>query len=244
MAMFGGISFDFSSLTFHPEDMPAFSDKKEKEFIRKAKIRHKPIIYKNALDMAQAMDIREEYFCLVSGSFIYGDFIEALCDIHRLRPRRVLITTLGLNQNNVDSLVNLVDYLGAKEVGLVVSTYFYDTEKTKLLPYMMEEFAGRPMSVAVCASHTKICLIDSESAGKIVMFGSANLSSSDNLEEFALIHDGEVFAFCEQLITGVLRDFKIYDGLTRKARFEQKGNRSNKMFEKAIEYTAAGGEEQ
>lgn len=173
-----------------------------------------------------------------------GDFIEALCDIHRLRPRRVLITTLGLNQNNVDSLVNLVDYLGAKEVGLVVSTYFYGTEKTKLLPYMMEEFAGRPISVAVCASHTKICLMDSESAGKIVMFGSANLSSSDNLEEFALIHDGEVFAFCEQLITGVLRDFKIYDGLTRKARFEQKGNRSNKMFEKAIEYTAAGGEEQ
>jgi len=234
----GSPTFDFSSLTFSRPESLSFSNKKERDFIAKARIRHAPVLYKHAKELVGNIDPDQDYFFLVPGSFIYGDFLEALCDTHQIRAKRIVISTLGMNRNNVDSLVNLVRFLNVGEIGLIVSTYFYSLERWKLIPYMIQEFAGEPISVSVCASHTKMCLIEREDEKEnIVMYGSANLSSSNNLEEFALIHDAGVFQFCNRLLSGVLRDFTVYDGRTRKARFEFDGeNTGKKMTEKAEEY--------
>ena len=92
-------SFDFSSLEFD------FSGQKKQEetdevgeFLRSAKVNRVPVEYENALDMAKAVNMQDDYFCIVGGSFIYGDFIEALCDIHDLQPKRVNVTTLGMGE--------------------------------------------------------------------------------------------------------------------------------------------------
>ncbi len=233
-----GFNFDFSSLNLSNVALDAITDKKEREFVQNARIKHKPVMYRNALKAANQIDPNEDYFFLVSGSFVFGDFIEALCDVHKLKPKKILVSTLGMNQENVDSLVNLVDYLDVGEVQLIVSSYFYGVERRpgKLIGYMMHEFRGKPISVSICGSHTKLCLFEDSACGNIVMAGSANLSSSSNLEQFSFSHDNEVFKFCKKMFSGIAKDFIIFDGSTGKARFEQKGQRGHSLADKVEEY--------
>lgn len=240
-----GFKFNFSSLDFGNlfENADSGFSFGEKEFVSRAKLNHAPVIYENALAMAKELDISKDYFAIVSGKFVYGDFLEALCDVHNLEPHMIIISTLGLGQNNVDSIVNCVDYLGCKRVGLVVSNYFYGVERHGLIPYMVQEFSGRPVSVAVCASHSKIALIDSDK-GKFTMFGSANLSSSNNLEEFSIVHDLTIYNFCYKMFARVLNDFRIIDGASGKTRFEYgncAANRGQKIYDVVRE--AVGGED-
>lgn len=44
------------------------------------------------------------YFVFLDGSFIAGDFIEAFFVKHNLHAKRLLVSTLSMSQNNVDSL--------------------------------------------------------------------------------------------------------------------------------------------
>ncbi len=67
----GGLdfSFDFSALSFgDPEG--------EQEEI--PRLNTGPVIFDNALEMVGQMDYTKDYFALVSGQFVFGDFIEAL----------------------------------------------------------------------------------------------------------------------------------------------------------------------
>ena len=177
-------NFNFSSLDFSPQ-----GGKADGTGIPKLSL--EPVMYDNALTMAQAIDYgNQDYFAIVAGSFIFGDLIEALCDVHDLKPKAVYLTTLGMGSNNVDSIVNLVDYLGCEKVNLIVSHYFWGTEqgdKHNLVFYMAKEFKGRPIDVAVLQSHMKIALILSDK-GNVLLAGSANLSSSNNVEQFVLLH--------------------------------------------------------
>jgi len=243
-----GFNFNFSSLDFsginpfEAKDNTGFSFG-EKEFVSRAKLNHSPVVYENALEMAGQMDINKDYFAIVSGKFIYGDFLEAICDVHHLEPKMMIVSTLGMGKNNVDSLVNIVDYLGCQRMGLVVSNYFYGVERNGVIPYMVQEFTGRPIAVAVCASHSKIAMIDCK-AGKLTIFGSANLSSSNNLEEFTIVHDPAIYDFCHKMFARVLNDFRIIDGSTGKTRFEF-GNCAENRAQKICDVVkdAVGGED-
>ena len=231
-----GYGFDFSSfdfdLGFGSNDSDGNdADLLEREFIKAAKIPRKPVLFDNAVDMVNAIDIQEDYFCLVSGSFIFGDFIEALCYARELKPKAIYLTTLGMSYDNADSIVNLVDYLGCEKVNLIVSNYFTAVERHRLVPYMIQEFSGKPISVAVLASHCKICLIECD-AENIVIEGSANLSSSCNVEQFSIIHDDKLFSWIKNILDSILNKHTIIDGFSGKTLFENnKDNTGRKAFE-------------
>lgn len=221
-------SFDFSSLDFSM-DRPEEETDEVGEFLRSAKINKKPVMYENALKMASEIDLKQEYFCIIGGAFIYGDFIEALCDKKDLSPKRINVTTLGMGKENIDSLINCLDYLGAEQINLIVSTYWAGVERQGLMPYLIQECRGRDFNVAVCASHMKITTIDSEK-GQFTMYGSANLSSSNNVEEFAFTSDPEIFAYCNKMIDEIMKKFQIIDGLHGRTIFENnKHNRAKQM---------------
>ena len=171
----GQFSFDFSALTY------GGNTEEEEEQI--PKLSTEPVMFENAMKMAEEMDYSKDYFAIVAGTFIFGDFIEALCWKKRLMPSEVYVTTLGMSRNNIDSLVNLVDCLRVKHVNLIVSHYYAGTERRGLMPYMYQEFKGKPIDVAVLQSHCKIVLIYS-GKGNVMIAGSANLSTSNNVEQF------------------------------------------------------------
>lgn len=198
------LNFDFSSLDF--------TDQKEEQAREVPRLTLEPACFENAEIMAESLDYSKDYMCFVSGTFIFGDFIEALVYHKQLAPREIYITTLGMSQNNVDSIVNLVDYLGTQHVDLIVSHYFAGVERHELIPYMQQEFKNKPVDVAVLKSHCKICLIRSDK-GDIAITGSANLSSSANVEQFVIAHDKGLIDFLENKLQEIMNRFTVIRGL-------------------------------
>lgn len=232
------MEFDFSSLSF---DFDLFGDtddedKETRELIKTAKLNFRPVVFENALDMAKEMDLTQDYFALVSGAFVFGDLLEALCWKKALRPKKLYVTTLGLSPDNVDSLVNMTDYLFVPEINLIISSYYASVERNKNIPYMIEQFSGRNINVAVCANHAKLALWECEEQS-FLMFGSANLASSANLEVFAMTHDPEAVAFAKRLLSGIMKKWTVIRGSTSETIFENnKGNRNRDLIKAAKQF--------
>ena len=101
----------------------ALFGKESKKTTRIHNPKHQPemlphkVKYKNALQLAKDIGILDKdgqrVFAVVDGSFIFGDFIEAYLVTHNLLAKRMVISTLSMSQENVDSLKNLLmgDYL-------------------------------------------------------------------------------------------------------------------------------------
>lgn len=88
--------------------------------------------YERAAELARGFpDLAEgeAMFALVSGNFIFGDFVEALLVEKNWYAEQLLIATLSLGKENVDSLRNLQEggYVG--RLGLVVSDFWYAHER-------------------------------------------------------------------------------------------------------------------
>lgn len=232
-------AMDFSSLDLNLDalgDWGGDEEKAEKEFIRAAKLNLSPVTWDNAEAAADAVDYDKDYFALLSGRFIFGDFIEALVYKKELLPHRVYITTLGMSRENIDSIVNIVGYLGCEHLNLIVSNYFVAMERAKLVPYMISQFTGQHINVAVLASHCKICLIESDK-GNLIIMGSANLSSSNNVEQIMMFHDDKLFRKIKTLLNGIMKKFCILRGYSGKTIFE---NNTNNIGKKAFETVEEG----
>lgn len=232
------MDFDFSSLSF---DFDLFGDsddedKETRELIKTAKLSFRPVVFENALDMAKEIDLTQDYFALVSGAFVFGDLLEALCWKKALRPKKLYVTTLGLSPDNVDSLVNMTDYLFVPEINLIISSYYASVERNKNIPYMIDQFSGRNINVAVCANHAKLALWECEEQS-FLMFGSANLASSANLEVFAMTHDPETVGFTKRLLSGIMKKWTVIRGSTSETIFENnKGNRNKDLIKAAKQF--------
>ncbi len=74
-------------------------------------VRSDQVLYKNAVDLARdlKLDFGQRIDCIVNGSFIFGDFIEAFVTTHNVKCKKMTISTLSFSQENIDSLKNLLD---------------------------------------------------------------------------------------------------------------------------------------
>lgn len=160
--------------------------------------RRAPVRYEYAEELAQeigpAIMAGERVDAVVSGNFIFGDFIEALLVEENALCDDLTLSTLSINQENVDSLHNLIkgDYLG--ELNIVVSDYWYSHNR-RALPYIYEKLdIDDKFQLAVAGIHTKITLLRIGER-KIVMHGSANLRSSRSVENFVIETDPVAYDF-------------------------------------------------
>lgn len=228
-----GLAVDFSSMRVDfPQQIDFFGqpERADEDFVKLLSLNTAPVAFENAQLMADRIDYSKDYFSIVSGSFIFGDFLEALIFKKSLAPSKLYITTLGMGSDNVDSIVNIAEYLGCQEVNLIVSHYFAAVERHKLIPYMVKEFRGLNVNLAVLATHCKISLIYSEQ-GDVMISGSANLSSSDNVEQFFMVHDPAAIEYARQKLDGIMQRFTVYRGLTGELDWPaNKNNRSSKAF--------------
>lgn len=151
-----------------------------------------PLMYERAAELARdvgpAIMAGERVDAVVSGNFIFGDFIEAFAVEQNVLIDDLTLSTLSISQDNVDSLHNLIvgDYV--RELNIVVSDYWYSHNRRNL-PYIYEklDIADR-FQFAVAGIHTKITLMRIGDR-KLVMHGSANLRSSRSIENFVIETD-------------------------------------------------------
>lgn len=191
--------------------------------------RQEDILYENALTLAKHLTLEKGQMAnvIVSGAFIFGDFIEAYITHHMAKVKRMTISTLSLSQENVDSLQNLLDngYLG--HLDLIISAYFYAHERHALVPYLYEHLDHQNrFQLSVCGSHMKTVHFETTGGKKIVIHGSANLRSSANIEQFTIEENPALFDFYEEVTRKIIDKFKtinkpirgqpLWDTITRK----------------------------
>ncbi|MBL1319577.1 MAG: hypothetical protein COA63_000760 [Methylophaga sp.] len=208
----------------------------------------KRVKYEYASDLAKEIgDIKDtRIFALVSGRFIAGDLIEALCVENNWSVERMTISTLSMSQDNIDSLKNLVVGGYVEHLDIIVSDYFYSHERNKngLVQYIYEHLdRGNRFQLAVASVHTKICMIKTKCGLNIVIHGSANLRSSDNIENIIIEDCKELYNFNMEWHNSILNTYytirkpirgkKLWQAVHQKAAVEKRPEEKQKQVKEA-----------
>lgn len=188
-------------------------------------MKHEQIMYDNAVNFAKEIKIESgsRYDAIVSGSFIFGDFIEAFMVHNRCVAKKMVITTLSLSQENIDSLATLLVKGYIEQLDIIVSDYFYSHERHQLIPYMYHELdIDDKFQLSVGFVHTKTVHFETLGGKKIVIHGSANLRTSGNCEQFTIEENGELFDFYEERFRPIIdRYATIRKTASRKAQWAE-----------------------
>jgi len=158
------------------------------------------VMYERAEELADATPDLGQGDCMyaiVSGNFIFGDYLEALMVRKNMFAREMTIATLSLGQENADSLKNLFEGGYVESLTLIVSDYWYAHERRKEggVPYLIDNLGKYDFRLAVAGIHTKIAIIRTECGKWLVMSGSANLRSSRNIEQFTIENNKTLYDF-------------------------------------------------
>lgn len=195
------------------------------------KIKKRAVSYDNATNMidevGESIKSGETVYALLSGNFIFGDLIEAFAVKYDILFEDITLSTLSINQNNVDSLHNLINGGYCNTLNMIVSDYFWSHNRQNA-PYIYAELdINDKFQLAVAGIHTKITLLKTEGGKKIVITGSANMRSSRSLEEITIQTDPDLYDFHKKWHDEILEDYgtikkamrgeKLYNHITKKA---------------------------
>lgn len=213
-------AFDFEIDNFNFDD----GDDGIKDRIHKPKIfkprRSSQIKFKDAKKLAEQINLAENprYDCIVSGSFIFGDFIEAFIVHNNIKCKKMVISTLSMSQENADSLRTLLEKNYVDDLTLIVSDYFYSHERNDLIKYIYQNLdIDNKFQLCAARTHTKICYFETLGGKKIVIHGSANLRSSDNIEQFTIENNSDLYDFYDEFHSQIIDTYKtINKSVTKK----------------------------
>lgn len=185
---------------------------------RRCEMRDDQVMYANAEKLAKALRLEAgmRADALVNGTFIFGDFIEAFMVECRVHTERLTITTLSLNQENVDSLANILNWGMADHLDLIVSDYFMAHERNVLVPYMYRELdKDDRFQLAGASVHTKTVQFKTDGGKHIVIHGSANLRTSGNIEQFTIEDNEKLYNFYQEAWDSILDKYKTINHSVR-----------------------------
>lgn len=215
-------TFDLSEDLDLDADFAAPQDIDTRLHVRRyPRISQRRVKYEYAADLAAAMpDLPEgaSVHALVAGNFIFGDFLEAYMVHTNFYAEEMIVATLSLGKENVDSLANLQNGGYVKNLSLLVSDYWFAHERRKEggVPYIADTLGqDSNFRFAAAGVHTKISLIRTSCDKHLVLHGSANLRSSRNLEQFALENDRDLYEFHAAWIRPLLERFAVRKKSTR-----------------------------
>lgn len=245
-------SFDFGlgDLEFDSELFEYVSDTEptEQELYSRPKVmKPQTVCYEYALDFAEQLrlDNEIETFAFVSGNFVFGDFVEALVDLGRLSVKRMSLMTLSLNDENIDSIRNIIEWQNVEQLDLVISDYWFAHERHKggLVDYLFNELTvdGMVLNVGFAAVHCKTWCIETRNGNCLTIQGSANLRSSRNIEQVHISPCRELFEFVDGFTQKAI---DVYNVVNRNSK-HIKGIRSGALWQAAVaaaEVEVAGAE--
>lgn len=212
---------DFGEFEFSDDDLDFGLFKVDKNNTADTESRYLPprlrpmkgdqIMYDNAVKLAKDLRLESGMRAdvIISGAFIFGDFIEAYLTTHMAKAIKMTISTLSMSRANVDSLKTLLDKGYVDELNLIISDYFYSHEINNLIPYIYENLDIEDrFQLAVAGVHTKTVHFITLGGKKIVMQGSANLRSSANIEQFIIEENPEVYDFYDEVLDKIIEEYK------------------------------------
>lgn len=172
------------------------------------KLRAEQVKYENAGRLARDIGILhpgERVDALIAGSFIMGDFIMAYLVENKLRADYMLVSTLSLSERNILAFAKLFEHGYIGQLDMMLSTYFFANEYHGLVRYLYRELdKDNRFQLAVSDIHTKITMFHVPDVGKFVIHGSANLRSSQNVEQICIENNPELYDFYTDAFTQVI----------------------------------------
>jgi hypothetical protein len=189
-----------------------FDNRTKNEFIKiKHEIKEKRIFYQKAYDLAFDMNIKkgETIYCLLTGDFIFGDFIPAFIQENNLQVKELTVISLSGGKENYETFEALIDENWVKKINLCLSGYYLRTKKTKHSPTInqLSEISKKykdKFKIYYTNTHQKITLIETEQGGKVTMHGSANLKSSQSLEQLMIQENADLYDFNYQYFQNLI----------------------------------------
>lgn len=125
---------------------------------------------------------------ITPGDFVFANLINQLCAL--AHPTLLSIATLSLSKNNVAALASALDAGHCHSIDFLISEYFAKTSPA-ILACMTEAASNRPWRIGTARTHAKITLL----SPALVIETSANLRSSQNIEQITVLHDPALYAF-------------------------------------------------
>ena len=144
---------------------------------------------------------------VIPGDFVFCDLLEAIAN--ELGRIKLCIGTLSYSYENVDTFRRMFENGTLEALSMVVSDYFYAHERRGVYRYTLERLPLPATNIAVAGLHTKIHLIEDEHGNKYVLEGSANLRSSQNVEQFVFMKSKSAFEFHEQWLSQLLDKYSV-----------------------------------
>lgn len=164
----------------------------------------------------------EHINAIVSGNFIAGDLIEAYLSTNNLTATEIIIATLSMSRENVDSLKNIQDYFLSGRMGLIISDFFFSHERKSGVEDIINNLSDGNFYFAVAGIHTKITLIKTECGQHIVIGGSANLRSSLNIEQITIDNCETLYKFHRDWMSNIINKYHVtHKMLRREALWQQ-----------------------
>lgn len=170
------------------------------------------VLFESAEKFAQQIDLRENArtYAWVSGNFIFGDIVEAMVTTRHMVPRKIHICSLSISQENIDSLKNvMLACPELEELTIVLSGYFYSHEKYSLVPYMYQELddGTNKTQIAFGGYHAKVIAIETAYGNTLTIHGSANLRSSNSIEQVMVERGRDIYEFNAAIIREIASKF-------------------------------------
>ena len=174
-------------------------------------ISYKKLKYKFAEDLVNDIDFQslDRVFCIVSGNFVFSDFLEAFIVKHNILVEEMILSTLSYSQDSIDSLQNLINGDYVQKLDIIISNYFFAHERKKLIKNTYEQLdIDDKFQLAVAATHCKTYQFKTSGGKHIVIHGSINLRSSSNIEQFVIEDNEDLYNFNKEYQMRIIDRYK------------------------------------
>jgi len=142
----------------------------------------------------------QRYYFIVSGGFIFAEFIEALVYKEKWHIKRMICSTLSMSMDNVYTFKNLITGGFVEQLDIVINNSFYVHERNNIIRALVEECdIDDKFQLAVAGTHMKVLQIETMEGLKITIHGSSNLRSSGNIEQGMIDTCTDIYDFNESI---------------------------------------------
>lgn len=237
---------DISDIEISFGEIGGFDDKRVHDPVPISPYKDFLIGYDNAESLVDKITLGKHsaFFSFIPGNFVFGDFIEAFVVKNNLHIKKMQISTLSMSYDNIHNIKNIMHGGFVDDLYLIISDYFYSHERGGLIKdvYELLDTEKSNFQLAVARIHAKVCIFETYDGMKYTIDGSANLRSSDNIEQFSIQENESLYDTINAFYSGICDKYKTInkslkhsdiwqkeeDGAVKEGQEPRKGTRKGK----------------
>lgn len=175
----------------------------DRQNARQRAIRQKFVRPENAAQLAELLPVDADgvLHAVTPGDFVFCDLLTTVCRTRK--PRALHVATLSMSRGNVDALAAELAAGNVGTIAILISNFFEKTN-TAIFEHLKKAAADHPdFRVSVARTHAKIALFEFDK-GRLTIETSANLRSSQNIEQITAIADPTLYDFHREWLDALM----------------------------------------